>query len=784
MYSHTKKGNKTSLVANSPSPVMHSSGSGMNQVSRSSRHTWSYRGSQVRKSSITFGGSSRSKLFSLDRSDRSEKPLRREVRVLDNAGNDVTPLPLHAEPEDVQSKAGTLFLGEVFTRSGSDHSLSTSSSSIRTSSSFMSGSRLSSLCFKPSLSSGIEDIPIPIQIPVPCVVPRQIETVKQGVTEEELDEVVDICLTETDTISLMDIPSTLVSEDADDAEAIKMANIRYAELCKNRPGNDKYVERAMQTFSGAHKDKQIQCDHIVTVEEGTSATVWDIYDSFCNLCEKPASVNGNYPQSTTVTISKGQEKRGEKSSSYGSSISNGSIVSSVLETDILGNNTNNEPDPQQILLSESFQYSLLIMERNIVANIFQPKLAAYRQLPILEDPDSMVKPATQELSKEDEETSLSLTLEHLWAFRCEITKGRNITCMAWSKKNPDFLAVGYGDLDCRNNKLGFICCWSLKNPTWPERILHCHNCVTCLDFSASNPSHLAVGMFDGTVAIYNVQCQDNKACIANSSKYFKKHLHPVWQVIWTKQEMRLAGEERAEVLVSVSADGRITKWLISANSLDSIDLMKLRRLQLPTEQDSVKEKKIKSVLSPMTPGLCIDFHPINYGIYLVGTWDGLIHKCSYSNSQHFLDTYEKHFSPVNHVEWSPFSPDVFLSCSSDWTIQLWKQSHFTPVLSFTSIQRAVYTAKWSPNWPTVFAAINGQQLEIWDLNSNILSPTTVHYSTPGVKMTALLFATKTDCVLVGDSEGKVTVYKLKNLKVKAGKQVEYLEDIIRAAVSR
>lgn len=146
---------------------------------------------------------------------------------------------------------------------------------------------------------------------------------------------------------------------------------------------------------------------------GTSATVWDIYDSFCNLCEKPASVNGNYPQSTTVTISKGQEKRGEKSSSYGSSISNGnstggknelnkqesvfksfltfscitssgSIVSSVLETDILGNNTNNEPDPQQILLSESFQYSLLIMERNIVANIFQPKLAAYRQLPILE----------------------------------------------------------------------------------------------------------------------------------------------------------------------------------------------------------------------------------------------------------------------------------------------------------------------------------------------------------------------------------------------------------------
>lgn len=52
--------------------------------------------------------------------------------------------------------------------------------------------------------------------------------------------------------------------------------------------------------------------------------------------------------------------------------------------EIFGNRVNDEPDPQRILLSESFKYSLSIMERNIVANIFQPKLAAYRQLPILE----------------------------------------------------------------------------------------------------------------------------------------------------------------------------------------------------------------------------------------------------------------------------------------------------------------------------------------------------------------------------------------------------------------
>lgn len=45
-------------------------------------------------------------------------------------------------------------------------------------------------------------------------------------------------------------------------------NIHYAELCKNRMGNDKYVIRSMQTFNGAPKSKQIQSDKIVMVDEG------------------------------------------------------------------------------------------------------------------------------------------------------------------------------------------------------------------------------------------------------------------------------------------------------------------------------------------------------------------------------------------------------------------------------------------------------------------------------------------------------------------------------------
>ncbi len=52
-----------------------------------------------------------------------------------------------------------------------------------------------------------------------------------------------------------------------------------------------------------------------------------------------------------------------------------------------------------------------------------------------------------------------------------------------------------------------------------------------------------------------------------------------------------------------------------------------------------------------------------------------------------------------------------------------------------------------------------------------LDPIIVQPAAPGVKMKSLLFATQTDCVLVGDSDGQVTVYQLKNLSLGESSQV-------------
>lgn len=348
----------------------------------------------------------------------------------------------------------------------------------------------------------------------------------------------------------------------------------------------------------------------------------------------------------------------------------------------------------------------------------------------------------------------------------------------------DLLAVAYGESDS-SPKPGLVCCWSLKNPTWPERVVYCNSAAMALDFSANSPTQLAVGMLNGTVMICNIQIPNNSSGVLSSSNCPNKHLEPVLQVRWTLQEVSLKAEKE-ETLISVAADGRICKWFVSNSGLDCTDMMKLRRMKSAKKnmRGNRTETKPENILSALTPGLCFDFHPTESGIYLVGTWEGLIHKCSCSNTQQFMDTYKKHFCPVSCVSWSPLSPDMFLSCSPDWTIQLWRQDVFVPALSFMSARRAALDVKWSPKWATVFGSVHDGQLEIWDLNHSILDPVIVQPAAPWVKMTSLLFTSHTDCIVVGDSVGKVTVYLLKNMNIGEGNQVDVLEDIVRSAASR
>ncbi|XP_049992018.1 dynein axonemal intermediate chain 4 isoform X4 [Alexandromys fortis] len=602
-------------------------------------------------------------------------------------------------------------------------------------------------------------------------------TPETSLTKEELEKNIEIILTETKTLKFFDLPTVIHSVESEEAEKIVLKNKNYEVLCRNRLGNDLYVERMMQTFNGAPKNKDVQCEKIIMEDKGIMATAWDLYDSFnvpeALLSAKPSSVAG----SKGNLLAKDQNENLDDSETSSLMDIENVILAKVHEDE--------EDHSGAILKSEKLQQDLFFMERVLMENVFQQKLAAYRQLPVLKErePEELEEvkeeenlEETEEESKEDEEememeleleiateqSTIPANLERLWSFACDLTKGLNVSSLAWNKANPDLLAVGYGNFGFKEQKRGMACCWSIKNPMWPERIYQSSYGVTSVDFSISSPNLLAVGYHNGTVAIYNVQSSSNTP-VLDSSESPQKHLGPVWQLQWIEQDRGTTGDDKREILVSISADGRVSKWIIR-KGLDCHDLMRLRRTTATSSKKGAeKEKKGEALISRQAPGMCFAFHPKDTNIYLAGTEEGLIHKCSCSYNEQYLETYRGHKGPVYKVTWNPFCPDVFLSCSADWGVMIWRQETLKPYLSFYPTTYVVYDVAWSPKSAYIFAAANESRVEIWDLQISTLDPLIVNVANPGIKFTTVLFAKQTDCLLVGDSDGQVAVYELRNM---------------------
>ncbi|KFQ53043.1 WD repeat-containing protein 78, partial [Nestor notabilis] len=705
-------------------------------------------------------------------------------------GKDVTPHPLfQSDPssatlrqDKLSTATGSLLLALFPTQQPSGTSLASFS--------WTHGSSTTSISNASTTDSVLDETVEPgsrgdTAASFPDVQVRQ-DKIKEELTEADLDRRVDIYLTETETIWILNLPAVVMSTESEDAERVLERNKVYTDMCKSKADDDRFVERTMQTINGATKSKEVQCDRIIMEDKGEMSTSWDFYDTFNALETEPmfrteGSTNNN-TEKTTETSSKPHTTKEQDQTTP---------VSSTKESTVVARNQGEEKECQSEALPvpENLQEGLFFMERILMENIFQPKLAAYRQFPILTDPDVTSdssgtkrdkKEAKQEkldrqkdeqeeaftdpsiLSALKEEMAPVPTLEWLWSYTCGLTNGHSVSSMAWSKVNPDLLAVGYGAFDFKGQKKGLACCWSLKNPMWPERIFHCEYGVTALDFSMASPNLLAVGMYNGSVRIYDVQnCNDT--VLLDSSESPNKHTGPVWQLRWVEQDRGEAGGGKRERLLCISADGRITEWYIQKR-LDCTDLTKIKRKEsekkrLPGE----KERRSKVLISRQAAGMCFDFHPKDTNFYLAGTEEGCIYQCSCSSNGQFLKTYRGHKGPVYKVTWNPLSTDMFLSCSADWSIILWHQDSQTPVLTFSSASAFVHDVMWSPKSAFMFAAVNESRVEIWDLRVSILEPMLSRFANPTVKFTSVLFAKNTDCLLVGDSQGEVGVFLLQNL---------------------
>ena len=111
-----------------------------------------------------------------------------------------------------------------------------------------------------------------------------------------------------------------------------------------------------------------------------------------------------------------------------------------------------------------------------------------------------------------------------------------------------------------------------------------------------------------------------------------------------------------------------------------------------------------AALTGLSGGTCFDFNRANEAIFVVGTEEGKVRKCSRAYNSEYLETYEGHYMPVYSVQWNRWHPGVFLTASADWTVKLWEQTLRRPLVSF-DLGSTVWEAVWAPYSSTVFAAV-------------------------------------------------------------------------------
>ncbi|KAI8896045.1 WD40-repeat-containing domain protein [Globomyces pollinis-pini] len=626
--------------------------------------------------------------------------------------------------------------------------------------------------------------------------------------QKEVDpsKIFQIVLQETETMFLLSLPSICVSsESIDESTIVKAQNAKYKELKSIIPNNDNYVSKAIQTFVNPNKNKDIQATSQKNVHAEVMVNQWAIYDAFNEQGTRPITSESDRPKVGDTefgTLEKAKsmmidvipeevaastfvpEPAYESVSDSRNSIGRGGrpSVTTASKTTVNPPQNNNPTTPSDNFVDpKRLLGQLSLVERAVVGNNYMKKLISFRNVPDDGDNEEKRLLALERQANEQEEShelesnfqnhgkddeklgNMSVntipTLQLLWGYRCDLTRGRQVTYLCWNKQNEDILAVAYGESRLQSNvSPGLILCWSAKNPEWPDKIYPVNSPVTAIDFSKSNPGLLAVGFHDGRVAIYDVRKPD-KNCVLDSENN-GKHRDPVWELKWVERE-RVAGDEqsRGETLVSVSTDGRVTQWMIR-KGLEYMDLMLLKRISKQKSNGTKGNVNANSFIARQAGGLCFDFNSKDSNTYIVGTEDGQIHRCSCSYNEQYLNTYSSHTGPINKVKYSPFVPTVFLSCSSDWTIRLWNQDSEEEVFKFQSGRDTINDISWSPLSATYFGTVSSNgRLEIWDLEFSVLDPI-INHNVLDRQLTAVAFASQSPVVITGDDYGAVTFYKL------------------------
>lgn len=398
--------------------------------------------------------------------------------------------------------------------------------------------------------------------------------------------------------------------------------------------------------------------------------------------------------------------------------------------------------------TKKFKLTSMMVERMLAENVYRDGQKQFRNI-VKEDPIDM-------------KTNYSYELKELWTYKSEQTKGKEVVNMCWCPSNGDLLAVAYGGYHFRPSKnriAGVVLIWCMKNPVNPERHFYYKTPVTSIAFSNLSPNLLAVGLFTGSVEVIDISEINSihkGSTVSRSDRKTSPGFDPIWNCCWVLDK----GEE---FIFTASQDGRIMKYKFGAGpDLIGYSLLHLERVDGTLDGHFVGDNK-NDAADRHSQALALQFHPDpeKSDIYYVGTNQGCVHVCSKNLSNQHLSVSYAHKFGVYSIDFSPFSPKVFLTAGSDFSIRIWIEDVLDPVLELKDGFEGVHCAFWSPSNSCVIISCTKSAVKIWDLRRQQRDPAAV-LKFGNKNFTVIKFSSCGRIVAIGDTEGGTHICLLEN----------------------
>ncbi|XP_030375496.1 WD repeat-containing protein 78 [Scaptodrosophila lebanonensis] len=563
---------------------------------------------------------------------------------------------------------------------------------------------------------------------------------------------VKVTLKKTEFVEIFTQNSTTVLKGSPEADEVEKDNRQYDYLTVGKGKVRRRSDNDAQTNVVLMTSRAVNTIMIDSATVGSYVSNFEMYDTVHNLVGKH----------TITTLNQSLIR-----------------LDSEMQTDQAYDNEEEDEEREKaktvenrLFDSTSFKNAIMFMGRAISSNIHEAGMRRFRNFEYIDRCST------------DAEYNYSMDL----LFRCipspSFGERKAVSDISFCRSNGDIFVVAYGLYSFSSQhvpKCGDVFVWSIKNPGEPERAFYYKIPVTAVRFSPFLPSLIAIGMYDGTVEVRDVTNPSDPP-IAISQRSTSPGCSPVVSIRWIKQSESGDGSE-IDPFLSLSQDGSVTRFrIIKSPFLLGFNQMTLERVEGAPEGIHVPISPVMTCESNRHPqGLYVTTHPLHKDIYYVLTDEGCIHKCSINYQHQYLEVLKCHDGGVNVMEFSPWSPKLFLTCGNDWYVRIWLDGITRPLIELQDNFQPVHWANWSPTHSTIIVALNRETVQIWDIRRNILKPMAEHEMDSSFN-TVAQFSNCGRTVAIGNERGNVLFQSLDDMPFEPHFQYDELEKAIYKAI--